>query len=53
MQKLVCDNCYAYQESKVHPSGRLRTAENPKLEMKACSGCKVCYYCSKVMTRPT
>jgi hypothetical protein len=50
MQSLVCDNCYAYQESKVNLSGRFRVAEDPKLEMKACSGCKVCYYCSKVMT---
>jgi hypothetical protein len=50
MQNLVCDNCYAYQESKVNLSGRFRVAEDPKLEMKACGGCKVCYYCSKVNT---
>lgn len=49
-QNIVCDNCYAYRESKVHLSGRFRAAEDPKLEMKACNGCKVCYYCSKVMT---
>lgn len=44
MQNIVCDNCYAYQESKIHSSGRFRAAEDPKLEMKACNGCKVCYY---------
>ncbi|KAH6614323.1 hypothetical protein C7974DRAFT_74191 [Boeremia exigua] len=51
MQKLVCDNCYAYQDSKVIPSGRFRKAGEPKLEMKACKGCSVCYYCSKTCQR--
>lgn len=50
MQNIVYDNCYAYQESKIHLSGRFRAAEDPKLEMKAYSGWKVCYYYSKVMS---
>ena len=53
MHNLVCDHCYAYQESMIHPSGRFRSAEDAALEMKACGGCKVCYYCSKVMILPT
>ncbi|KAF3032562.1 hypothetical protein E8E12_002292 [Didymella heteroderae] len=50
MQNVVCDYCYGNQRSKIHSSGRFRVAEDPKLEIKACNGCKVCYYCSKVMT---
>lgn len=49
MQSLVCDYCYAYQESKVLSSGRFRTTNDSKLEIMACNGCRVCYYCSKVM----
>lgn len=52
MRRLVCDYCYLYKNSKIHPSGRFREAEDPKVEMKACSGCKVCYYCSKVTNTP-
>jgi hypothetical protein len=53
MQKLVCDYCYAYSESSIHPSGRFLTSNDPKLaQMMACNGCKVCYYCSKVITEP-
>jgi hypothetical protein len=50
MQNLVCDYCYAYQGNKVHPHGRFCTAEDKEQEMQACGACKVCYYCSKVMT---
>ena len=50
MQSHVCDHCYAFEGSKILPGGGFRTTDNTKLEMKACSGCKVCYYCSKVMT---
>lgn len=50
MQALVCDNCYAYKESKVAANGRFCAEESPKLDLKACSGCKACYYCSKVTT---
>lgn len=50
MQSLVCDYCYDPRESAIHPSGRFRTAEDTKPDMKACGGCKVCYYCSKVRT---
>lgn len=52
MQSLVCDYCYACQGTAIHPSGRFLEAEDTMLEMKACNGCKVCYYCSKVMTPP-
>ncbi|KAF2009450.1 SET domain-containing protein [Aaosphaeria arxii CBS 175.79] len=51
LQRSVCDNCCAYQLSTVHPSGRFRTAEDAELEMKACSRCKVCYYCSRACQR--
>lgn len=50
MQNVVCDYCYGSRRSKIHPSGRFRVTEDPKQEIKACNGCKVCYYCSKVMT---
>jgi hypothetical protein len=52
MERLVCDNCYAFRNSRLNPSGRFKfcEGEGPKLELKACSGCKVSYYCSKVMT---
>ena len=53
MHELVCDYCYAYSKSNIHSSGRFVTPEDPELEsIKACSGCKVCYYCSKVITWP-
>jgi hypothetical protein len=52
MQKLVCDNCYSCKNSHLHPSGRFCGGEDPNLELKACSGCKVSYYCSKVTTLP-
>jgi hypothetical protein len=52
MQKLVCDNCYTCSESRLHPTGRFLTADDPKPIMNACSGCKVCYYCSRVSTSP-
>jgi hypothetical protein len=52
MQKLVCDNCYTCSESRLHPTGRFLTADDPKPTMNACSGCKVCYYCSRVSTSP-
>jgi hypothetical protein len=50
LQKLVCDDCYAFKNSVVHPSGRFQNEEDPEPEIKACSGCKICYYCSKVTT---
>jgi hypothetical protein len=53
MEKLVCDNCYAFRNSRLHPSGRFRGDKDPKLELKACGGCKVSYYCSKVTTLPS
>ncbi|KAF2023769.1 SET domain-containing protein [Setomelanomma holmii] len=49
-QHLVCDYCYVYKDSKLSYSGRIRTAEDTKLEVKACIGCKVFYYCSKILT---
>ena len=52
-EKLVCDNCYIFKNSIMHPSGRFREEEDSKLQLKACSGCKVSYYCSKVMTSST
>jgi hypothetical protein len=54
IQKLVCDYCYNYSESSMHPSeGRFLTPEDPHLKsMMACSGCRVCYYCTKVITWP-
>ena len=52
MQSRVCDSCYDYKGSNIHPSGRFWKAEDIELDMKACGGCKVCYYCSKVRTTP-
>ena len=51
--KLVCDNCYIFKDSIMHTSGRFREEEDSKLQLKACSGCKVSYYCSKVITSST
>ena len=48
MQNVVCDWCYTYQSSRLNTHGRFRGAEDPKVEVSACNGCKVCYYCSKV-----
>jgi hypothetical protein len=48
MQKLVCDNCYTYEASFVYRNEYFHATGDSKPEMKACSGCKVCYYCSKV-----
>ncbi|KAF2799508.1 SET domain-containing protein [Melanomma pulvis-pyrius CBS 109.77] len=47
MQSLVCDYCYCSREGVIHPSGRFRTTEDTMPDMKACGGCKFCYYCSK------
>jgi hypothetical protein len=47
-QSVVCDTCYKNHDSTVNPVGRFRTLEDPNPIMKACSGCKVCYYCSRV-----
>ncbi|KAF2023778.1 SET domain-containing protein [Setomelanomma holmii] len=46
-QHLVCDYCYVYKDSKLNSSGRIRTAEDTKLDVKACNACHACYYCSK------
>jgi hypothetical protein len=48
MLEIVCDLCYAYSDSKTTSDGRLRAEDDEKMVMTACSGCKVCYYCSKV-----
>ena len=53
MYKFVCDYCYAYSKSSIRPSGRLLNPEDPKLDdLKACGGCRMCYYCSKVNIWP-
>lgn len=53
MHELVCDYCYAYSKRNIHSSVCFVTPEDPELEsMKACSGRKVCYYCSKAITWP-
>jgi hypothetical protein len=49
-QNLVCDYCYLYKNSKLSSVGRFRTAGDRTPDIKACQGCKVCYYCSKVMS---
>lgn len=49
-EQLVCDNCYIFKNSIMHPSGRFREEGDSELQLKACSGCKVSYYYSKVMT---
>jgi hypothetical protein len=50
MEKLVCDNCYTYKESCVYQNDYFHATDDSKVEMKACGGCKGCYYCSKVFT---
>jgi hypothetical protein len=48
MQSKICELCYRWPTSRVLPHGRFCAAEDNVSDPKACSGCKVCYYCSKV-----
>jgi len=48
MERLVCDYCCKNHDSRIDPSGRFRTLTDHNLNMKACSGCRACYYCSRV-----
>ncbi|MCJ1250976.1 hypothetical protein MMC30_008206 [Trapelia coarctata] len=47
MERLVCDYCYKNHNSGIDPSGRFRTLTDHNPNMKACSGCRACYYCSR------
>lgn len=48
IHKLVCDWCYIYAASKITSNNQFRGFEDLKVDIDACNGCKVCYYCSKV-----
>lgn len=47
----ICHYCFRDTESPIHPEeGRFVTPDDPKILARACMGCKVARFCSKVST---